>query len=447
MKITLVLRRAMCCVLAGTIVLLVLSSGSAPGAATPEFIRVLQPDDARAGDEFGWSVALDGRLGVIGAPGHDAAGTDSGAAYVFDVLSGQQLWKLTPNDGREGDMFGISVSIDGDFAIVGAALTDSAETDTGSAYLFDLRTGQQVHKLTADDGTRWDEFGFAVDILDDLAIVGAHKDDAGSAYVFDVATGTQLRKLRSVDAALDDRFGVSVALDGHHAAIGARFDDDQAIASGSAYLFDVRTGDQLQKYTPHDGDRGDRFGQYLDIEGDRIVVGSRFDDDRGKSSGAAYIYDVESGQELRKILGVDTDPKDHFGSGISIDRGEVLIGAVNDSDLGIFAGSAYLFDIESGEQLFKFTSQDPQMLDLFGQAVAMDEGIAIIGASMTDYAGAPRFPSGKVEVWVVPEPIGGLLVSLLILLPMTRSFTPQRRRTDQGAVNRAPAPVRERAGR
>ena len=87
-------------------------------AATPHVLRQLRSLDAAAGDEFGLSVSLDGALGLIGAPSRDEVGVASGAAYLMDVLSGEQRFKLVPSDGQASSKFGISVALQGDRAVV-----------------------------------------------------------------------------------------------------------------------------------------------------------------------------------------------------------------------------------------------------------------------------------------------------------------------------------------
>jgi hypothetical protein len=393
-------------------------------AASPQFLRQFRAEDARPGDDFGRSVALDGRLAIVGAPQHDVGGEDSGAAYIFDVLSGQQLQKLVPDDGAATDAFGISVSIHKDWAIVGALDDDDAGLSSGSAYIFDVRTGQQLHKLTANDASAGDQFGISVDLDEQLAIVGAHLDGPGSAYLFEVTTGQQLDRLRADDAALDDRFGVAVAIHEGRALIGARYDQDLGISAGAAYLFDTASGEQLHKIKPHDGARGDRYGMYVDLHDGHAIVTSRYDDDAVKSSGSAYIYDASSGEELYKIVPDDTAPHDHFGSAISVSGHLAVVGAVNDERLGFFAGSAYLFDVNIGRQLFKFTGHDTKAYDQFGQSVAIDGEIVLIGASMLDYAGAVELPSGKAYVYLVPEPSGVMLIvvglTAFIIRPYSR---------------------------
>ena len=90
---------------------------------------------------------------------------------------GDQLFKLLPNDGWPSDSFGWSVAVSGTTAIVGASSHDENGTDSGSAYLFDTTTGQQIVELLADDGAPHDHFGFSVAISGTTAIVGAAGDD------------------------------------------------------------------------------------------------------------------------------------------------------------------------------------------------------------------------------------------------------------------------------
>lgn len=378
------------------------SNGFAAISPEPIYVRQFRSQNPLAGDEFGRSLALDGELGIIGAPGRDDRGSNVGAAYLFDVFTGQQIRTLLPEQGLIDDHFGISVDIDGPYAVVGAFGDDTTGRGNGAAYIFDSRTGQQLHKLVVDDIEPGAEFGVSVAVDDGIVLVGAHMDGSGSAYIFDAATGAQLGKLYANDAAPDDLFGVAVALDDGKALIGARYDDDGAIAAGAAYIFDVATQTQLHKLTTHDPERGDRFGMHLDLRGNRAVVGSRYDDDAVKSSGSAYVYDVTTGEQLFKLVPGDTTRNDQFGSAVSIFGDHVVIGAVDDDHNGVYSGSAYLFNVNTGEELFKFNAPDAMPYDRMGMSVAMDGQFIAIGASMLDYRGAPEIPSGKVYAYVLP---------------------------------------------
>ena len=100
----------------------------------------LNASDGETGDEFGVSVSMESKYIIVGAPGDDDIGTDSGSAYIFNQTDAtwSQDTKLTAYDGEELDAFGHSVSVDGDYAIVGAYLDDDYDlgNDSGSAYIF-----------------------------------------------------------------------------------------------------------------------------------------------------------------------------------------------------------------------------------------------------------------------------------------------------------------------
>ena len=102
----------------------------------------LSAADAAAMDWLGMSVTLSGDTAIIGAPGADVVGnTDQGAAYVFyrDQCSPDawgQVAKLTAADGLRDDYFGSSVSVDGDAAVVGARYAEVGGEPKGAAYAF-----------------------------------------------------------------------------------------------------------------------------------------------------------------------------------------------------------------------------------------------------------------------------------------------------------------------
>ena len=81
-------------------------------------------------------MAISGNIAVVGAIGDDDAASDSGSAYVFDTTTGNQLFKLTASDAALGDQFGFSVALSGATAIIGALGDDNPFDNTGSAYVF-----------------------------------------------------------------------------------------------------------------------------------------------------------------------------------------------------------------------------------------------------------------------------------------------------------------------
>jgi len=345
----------------------------------------LLPTDGAYYDWFGIAVAIDGTTAIVGANQDDDKGTNSGSAYLFDTNTGAQIVKLVPSDGAAGDGFGISMAIDGTTAIVGALLDDYNGTDSGSAYLFDTNTGAPIAKLGPSDGASGDLFGVSVAIDGTTAIVGAYQDDdngsySGSAYLFDTNTGAQIAKLVPSDGASGDLFGVSVAIDGTTAIVGAYQDDDNGNQSGSAYLFDTNTGAQIVKLVPSDGASGEFFGLSVAIDGTTAIVGAGRDDDNGFDSGSAYLFDTNTGAQIAKLLPNDGAANDWFGRRVAIDGTTAIVGAYQDDDNGNQSGSAYLFDTNTGAQVAKLVPSDGAGYDSFGVSVAIDGTNAIIGA-------------------------------------------------------------------
>ena len=104
----------------------------------------------------------------------------------------QQLFKPTASDAQAGDLFGNTAALSGNAALIGAYFSDNAGERSGSAYLFDVTTGQQLFKLTASDAAPGDSFGISGALSGSTAVVGAHADDdggdlSGSAYLFRIA--------------------------------------------------------------------------------------------------------------------------------------------------------------------------------------------------------------------------------------------------------------------
>jgi len=316
--------------------------------------------DAATGDNFGRSVAISGDYAIAGAPYDDDGGTNSGSAYIFKRSGTEwsQEDKIVASDPAANDVFGISVAISGDYAIVGAHNDDDGGSSSGSAYIF-KRSGtewSQEDKIVTSDPAQNDQFGMSVAISGDYAIAGAPYDDdgggaSGSAYIFK-RSGTdwsQEDKIVASDPAQSDQFGTSVAIDGDYAIVGAYQDDDAGYKSnsGSAYIF-KRSGtdwSQEDKIVASDAATGDNFGRSVAISGDYAIAGAYPDQSRG----AAYIL-KKSGTDWNqntKIIGSDIPQSAYFGWSSSIDGDYAIVGAHNDDDGGTNSGSAYIYSLKS----------------------------------------------------------------------------------------------------
>jgi hypothetical protein len=154
----------------------------------------LAAPDAEAAGRFGKSVAINGNYALVnGNYTLGDGGFGPGVAYVFR-RTGPNTWdtgtKLAAPDAQAGDGFGDSVAINGDYALVGAGFDDDGGTNAGAAYVF-RRTGPNAWdvgtKLTAPDAAAWVTFGLSVAIDGDYALVGAFAGGSpkeGAAYIF-----------------------------------------------------------------------------------------------------------------------------------------------------------------------------------------------------------------------------------------------------------------------
>jgi len=259
----------------------------------------LTASDGVAFDEFGASVSISGDTVVVGANGNDDAVTDLGAAYVF-TRSGT-TWteeaKLTASDGGFNFFtFGFSVSVSGDTAVVGAFGEDGL---TGSAHVF-TRSGTtwtEEAKLTASDGVIRDLFGVSVAISGDTAVVGAFGDESsnnelrtGAAYVFTRSgtTWTEEAKLTASDRTAFDAFGFSVSVSGDTAVVGANTADEEFTGAAYVYTRSGTTWTEEQKITASDGVFDAEFGNAVANSGDKVVIGAF---GGGSVIGSAYVFE------------------------------------------------------------------------------------------------------------------------------------------------------------
>jgi FG-GAP repeat len=193
------------------------------------------------------------------------------------------------------------------------------------------------------------------------------------------ALGDELFKINASDAAAGDGFGISIGFDGDRAVIGAR--GVPPFLSGAAYVFDTNTGGELGKLIGLDTVGGDEFGWSASVSGNLAVVGAPEDDDGGNNTGSAYLFDLSTNLQLNKLNATVAGSGDNFGYSVAISGTTVLIGARDDDDGGNDSGSAYIFDTSTGAQVHKLTASDPVVDAKFGRSVAVDDMIAVVGSA------------------------------------------------------------------
>ncbi len=365
----------------------------------------LTASDGASFDQFGAAVALSGDIGVVGAFNHGDNGEGSGAAYSYNVITGMEFAELLPLDGGPFEQFGISVSVSGTTAIIGASEDSDNGPGAGSAYLFNAMTGQQLFKLLPVDGLSFDSFGASVSISDGIAVIGASGHDenglsAGTAYLVNAVNGQFMTELAPTDPASSDFFGFSVGIDGDTVVVGAMGDDDLGNSSGSAYLFSAMTGQQLMKLLPDDGGAFESFGRHVAIGESFVAVVSTGDFQENQSVGSAYVFDRQTGMQLHKLVPIDGAAGDVFGTSVAVRGGDVVVGAYN-ADFS----AAYVFDASTGQQTAKIIPVLASVNPDLGTAVAVDGARALVGLQPNGGDNAGRAYLFEIEM---PTCIGDL---------------------------------------
>jgi len=397
--------------------LLVLAAASLPVVPIPAHGQCerakLTGDDGAAGDRFGFSVGLGNDIAMVGAPWHDRDYDTSGGVYVFERFAGEWLntaefalpegqglgagWHLAfdgqsavvgstgwprvyqrsgtewlevallrPDDHETGDGFGEALAADGNLVIVGAPRDNDNGWRSGSAYVFERDPNGvwlQAPKLLADDGGAYDNFGYAVAIEGDVAVVGAPDDDdlgnySGSAYVFERdpnGAWSQAAKLLPHDGDVFWNFGESVAVSARRALVGATTAFAFAPAGGAAYVFErdaTRAWTEVAQLVSDDIATADAFGAAVALSADVALIGAWGDDDHGEETGAAYVFTRQpncSWRQVAKLVPDGAGAYDRFGSAIALSANTAIIGAYKDDDNGEDSGSAYVFAVGPDE--------------------------------------------------------------------------------------------------
>ena len=291
--------------------------------------------------QFGRSVAISGDYVISGMPGDNDNGNNSGAAYIFKRYgtSWIQMQRIVGTTRTTNHRFGGCVSIDGEYAIVGMRYEDNFK---GHASIF-KRTGEtwtEQIEVESDDGDTTDRFAGSVSISGNYAIVGAFNDNdngsgSGSAYIYGLngSTWSLQQKIIADDGVANDSFGWSVAISGEYALVGAY----GHASKGCAYIFkrDGTSWTQQAKLISSDIEANDSFGQYVALKGDIAVISSPNEDpDNVSNAGSVYIFKRNGTKWIQqtKFTGNDSVASDNFGTSVAVSNNDVIVGAyINES--------------------------------------------------------------------------------------------------------------------
>ena len=380
----------------------------------------LLPHDGKAGDNFAFSVAIDGTTALVGSHKADAKNKeDSGAAYVYGLSAAgwQQQAKLVATPAYAHDTLGGNVALKNDMAMLGVIKRDDKGEDAGAVFAFErgANAWSQKQILTANDGKAGDAFGQSIALTERFLVIGApHSDapykDSGSAYVYirDKKAWRFHSKLTAKDGAEDDLFGISVAIDGNTILVGADLHDEIAKEAGAvyAYVFDGKKWQHQAKLMAKDGAQTDIFGVRVSLVGDTALISARRDDIAGVGvdAGSAYVFERAQGRwaQVQKLVAPDGKADDRFARGVALNKDTAVISAMHHDAKGNNAGALYVFKKRQGLWRYssKIVAHDGTAEDRFGWNIALTDHAAIVAVPHRDERGAQ---SGAAYVVELPD--------------------------------------------
>jgi FG-GAP repeat len=298
-----------------------------------------------ANDLFGNNVSISGNYAIIGALGDDVgANTNQGSASIFQFngTNWVLMQKIIDPSGAVNDFFGSSVAISGNYAIVGSPSDDVLVSDQGSVSIFQFNGSSWVfmQKITDVTGQNNDNFGNSVSISGNYIIVGAQLDDVGantnqgSATIFQLsgASWVLMQKITDATGSASDYFGSSVSISGNYAIVGAQLDDIGAnIDQGSANIYQLSGASWvlMQKITDATGAASDYFGSSVSISGNYAIVGAEVDDvgaNLDQGSAGVFQFNGTSWVLIQKIIEANGIAYGKFGHSVSISGNYVIVG-------------------------------------------------------------------------------------------------------------------------
>jgi LPXTG-site transpeptidase (sortase) family protein len=279
----------------------------------------------------------------------------------------------------------------------------------------------QQWSLAAPDAGYQDQFGYAVAIDGNTAVIGARNadpdlgggpvQDAGAAYVYSYNGKTWVleARLTAKGAAPGDTFGVAVAISAGRIVVGATGVDlenpnkkgELLKDAGAAYIFTRSGGSWVQQaeLTADDYAEEDAFGSAVAIyQNTAVVAASTKNLPPLVNVGAVYVFQNGGGKEWgqqAKLLPFDPFLGDYFGSSVAIYGNRIAVGAVQTNPIGESGpGKAYIFkrDGQTWSLEDQLKAQGGRSGDTFGDAIAIYGDTLVVGAQHSD----PDLGAGRV---------------------------------------------------
>ncbi|MCX7553277.1 hypothetical protein OS175_05260 [Marinicella sp. S1101] len=326
----------------------------------------------------------------VGARG--MAGTGVVNVYQNDGVTWQLSQTLQPEDLYSHDEFGASISLSGDFLMVGTGQNNRNFFDSAGVYVYryDGNEWVEFQKIVNPNDELEGIFGYPVVANDSMVLVGFRGTSFGVAskvfvYQFDGDSWSLSQTLEDEHGEPSSAFSYSMALNNERAVIGAPVNGSQADSKAVIYnildnnlVFDeVIASPTAEANTP--------FPTTITLAADEIFLGAWSDNVAGSFSGSVYVYTKTNEQwnQTQRLLptGPGARSGDYFGRSLSYLNGELVVGASGDGD-----GVVYLFQKqnENWVERRRITQQDlGQVADGvsdFGRSVGVLNDNLVVGA-------------------------------------------------------------------
>jgi hypothetical protein len=342
-----------------------------------------------------------------------------GDCNVNAITAFQPIRERSPGSNTR---FGNSVSISGDYAIVGVPDDDiNGFINNGSAAIYSRNTTSglwsEVGILTNPAGDNYDNFGGQVAISGDYAIVGAHVDDenglnnSGSATIFKRNNTTIVwesqGKITNQNPAALEFFGYSVDISGDYAIVGTPYETENGILeTGTATIYkrNIVTniwesqGKLVNIYSGGiDNGAGDHFGWSVAIKGDYAIVGAPHDNhdtNYTENTGSATIFKRNSTtniwQRQEKLIVPFQQAEEQLGWSVDITDNYAIVGSsfINIGPM-TSTGAAFIYKRNTttnnwGEYHTRLLNPHVQTFDQFAEKVSISGKYAIVSAVSDD---------------------------------------------------------------
>ena len=385
----------------------------------------LLDDDGEASNAFGAAMAIDRDVMVVGSLQDTVDGVpDAGSVNVFrwNGSAWVEIQEMVNSGGDEFDYFGFSVAIDKDVIVVGQPgdIIDGNEFQ-GSATVYRWNGSSYVEEdfLTSSIGDDNDEFGFSVAVSGNVIVVGAVRDNPGfsefgMAVVFrwNGIEWVEEQTLYSSDPQLADSFGHSVDVDRDVIVAGARLADYGGnVWQGTATVFRWNGVSWLEEQllVAGNGEADDRFGYFVTVDEDVIAVSAPWDDvgaNGDQGTVRMFSWGGSSWSEVQELVTSTGEAGDRTGISMYATSDTVIAGVPTKTVNGNFAqGAATVFrwnGTSFAEDAY-LTASDGEEFDSFAHRVSVNGDVVLVGSPGDDIG--PNPSQGSIYAY------GGFLVA------------------------------------